>query len=575
LFPFIGILAFLFCGPLAMADKTPLTVDYEGRVQELEREIPSLYLLNGLCLSAKQYDQLAAILEKVAKSDEELGKRIEQLEQGDTKQEDRETAREAARLAKGEKTQPPPKKNMLLKLGAKDLGALRKERSEQMAKHVDEVRDLLTPAQMEIMDSFSPCFIPPSDFRNPVRVGQAKNDSAFGEKVLARLRKVPKDQLPQAKERALEFLAPYVMEKRHIKYSDKARDQVRAEITKNLDAALPKIRSLNDVDFELDKSNLAQQVAPIDETTAVNRPPRQETQQKIQAYVLNVGCLDVVRSRGTNPSPVAGPATGIDRATLRDQAGERQTIRLLEKLQLAPEQVEKLLPILREAAAATVDIEGKIATAQQEAIGPYEKLRAELAAQNPTPATEHVAQQYHGTIKGLREQDLVDLLLPFKEKADSVFSADQVVLLAKVGTPERPLANTSDSGIGETKARALRLLDRVRKMNEGEFENTRSGLAASFVGSCLDDETQKVVDPVAESARIVDVLTSVHAMDRETYARRKQDLASELCPKREAPRPVQYGDKYIQGEPLPVLDRGSMLLFRPGTVQLLEGMRKK
>src|SRR5208283_4178658 len=76
---------------------------------------------------------------------------------------------------------------------------------DKVAKLAPEVDQILTEEQKNIFASFSCCLVPPKDFKDPVRAGQA----AGGEKqidLLRGARAITAERWPQAKARLLDTL---------------------------------------------------------------------------------------------------------------------------------------------------------------------------------------------------------------------------------------------------------------------------------------------------------------------------------------------------------------------------------
>ncbi|HOW96995.1 MAG TPA: hypothetical protein P5567_11740 [Kiritimatiellia bacterium] len=551
----------LLAGALALVGATARAGNGSDFLQ-LERDIPSLYLLNGLFLTPGQNAGLAARLSEMERMETEAAARVESLVRryGD--------ADALARLAgrnggEGRMARPPPE--------LKDIQAQREERERQVRGLAREVYGLLTPAQVEIIDRFTPCFIPPGDFRDPVRVGQAENHLGVGEPILKRLREVPEFRLDEARDRATEALTRYVLQKRRVKYSEEAEAGVRKEIETALDQELPRIRSLSDVDLELEKEDILCRLIPLEE-----RPASTDEQLKlIGLYVLNPGCLDVVRKRANTPVPAVSPreASAPRPADTLGSAQRLKAVRLLAGLDLTEGQADRLLPVARSARDARAEVHARAEEVKAKALTDYRQLRAELADGNPTRETEQACQRWHQAVKTIYEQDLFAALRPYEEQAEQVLTANQSAMFAAAPNPPSP-----DQG-GPMPARrqhhlALRTLEEARAMSPAQFQRDGADLADRFVRECVGQEPDMGVDIPTESERAQDVLEKARGMSQGAFRRQLRDLVAEMSPRRSAPRETAYGTKYDRGEPLPVLGPGAELLFTDAGVELLSKLAR-
>ncbi|UCH98313.1 MAG: hypothetical protein JSV88_16130 [Candidatus Aminicenantes bacterium] len=114
-----------------------------------------------------------------------------------------------------------------------------------------EVDRLLTDSQKEILRTFTCCIIPPKELSDPVRAGQATS----GEKeieILRKVRKVPETFWPYAKSRGLKKLEQLLV----FKYPGITADKIKA-ICDHVGEIYEKARALPEVDFEMDKGELA------------------------------------------------------------------------------------------------------------------------------------------------------------------------------------------------------------------------------------------------------------------------------------------------------------------------------
>ncbi|MBN1268039.1 MAG: hypothetical protein JXB04_00485 [Kiritimatiellae bacterium] len=538
----------------------------EAAFRQLERDIPALYLLNGLFLTPAQNDRLAALLEQMQKLETGAGQELARLESkyGGT------FGKAAGRAASGR-----PADDNRMNEARQELRSVHQETRRKLDDLARKAWDLMAPAQHEILYTFQPCFIPAADFKNPVRVGQAQEDTEFGEKVLARLRIVRDDRVEEAKKLALERIVPYLMQKSHMKYSEQAEQKLYDETRRRLDAALPKVRDLSDVDYELEKADLVRQVMPLEKNVLPLAEDYTAALWKTSAYVLNAGCLDVVRARGTRPPPARGVPAYVsgELDALKTQRDRLQAGLLLNRLALTPNQVRQVLPVIRAGAEAARTVEHEAERTKREAIFAYEDLRKELAAGAPTPETEQNANHFHATVKKLYEDDLVKAVRPHENELDTLLAAEQVAALIEHGKGPPPEGAPPAGAAVNDRRLAMQTLQRAVKMSAVEFDKTKQHIAGVFVASCLGHGPDgSGVDVAAETARAVGVLEKARGMGRRAAADQRLELAVELCPRRMTARPTPYGTVYDRGEPLPVLEQTSRLLFTPAAIEMLERM---
>lgn len=270
----------------------------ESEFHQFQRDIPSLYLINGLSLTEEQIRKLVSILQQAKSIEDKAEAVIEKIEkkyQRDIDKAIEKTMDEISAKGKVDRhTLKSSRSNYLRDKTINELSAVRTEKTENLDALADEAYGLLTPSQQEIVASFKPCFIPSRDFRDPIRVGQAANDTSTGENILSKLREVPEDKMDEAKKRVLDDMVPHLMYKRHIKYSEKAAQKAYNELSERLEEVLPQALALSDIDFELQKSALSKDLLPLEEET---KPSPSQIKGVVKTYLLNTGNIEVLKSR--------------------------------------------------------------------------------------------------------------------------------------------------------------------------------------------------------------------------------------------------------------------------------------
>lgn len=531
------------------------------RFRQLERDIPSLYLLNGLNLATQQVSQIARIAQTAAEANARQARAAERLIDSRRRDLERETAEILALGAKRRDPSGPLAPNTLL---AKRLAEsrrayfeARREGQEALGKCADEVLQALSASQKRIIENFTPCFIPPSDFRNPERVGQAAADTSFVEQVLAGLRKDGRAPSDEAMENALERLTPHVMEKRHVPYSESAEVSVRAEMEAKLRRACDRMSRLDDADYELEKKKIAADVF----MPKSGAGDAQATRWKVQHYLLNPGIVDVFCAKAKIPAP--------QNATVPEMPENRAATRvagILAGLDLSHDQARNLLDVADRAIAAREKVEEEALAAMAGSFSAYERLRRELAGGQPTRESEAAAGRFHALVKTLNDDKLVKELLKFEDEADKCLTAAQVEFLNTDGG-QRPSPVTARLCAERSTERARRVLTEARNMSAIEFNRNREKMSKEFVAAYMEAGgfNSGDIDAEAETKRAGEVLSRARGLDMAEYTSSRDTLAAELCPRRSTPRDPTYGAKYRHGEPTRQLSQSTQLLFsRPG-----------
>jgi hypothetical protein len=156
-----------------------------------------------------------------------------------------------------------------------------------------DVEQVLNSGQRQVLADYKACLIPPRNLKDPVRVGQASDNSHY-EKWLERARKLPRNELTQEISAALDREAEHFGE-----LSRPERQQRVALLRKTVRQAA----AMSDTEFELSKTELAAQIAPpdrIQETKAKVATLARELGETgaITQFMLNPQFMDQLRLRG-------------------------------------------------------------------------------------------------------------------------------------------------------------------------------------------------------------------------------------------------------------------------------------
>jgi hypothetical protein len=183
-------------------------------------------------------------------------------------------------------------------------------------KILKKANKTLTPEQIEVVNSFKPCIVPPKDFRDPVRAGQALSDSRI-KKMLENVRKI---EDPQRLETVCERIANKIINITHERFYKMSADEKtnkRNEIIQTLKQA----NALSDTDYELKEDEIIQSLTP---DTAKLYKMRKKAQKDIlerDPKSLDVDLTSPVRKFLLDP-PVVIPILE-KRLTIERQGGLR------------------------------------------------------------------------------------------------------------------------------------------------------------------------------------------------------------------------------------------------------------
>lgn len=570
------VLSIVLCGALAgvmVRDACAADEDIKATFRQYERDIPALYLLNGLNLSRAQVKDLVPVVAEAGEAEEGLNRVISKAErqtEHDAAKVAEEMAKQAARGKSAEEARAGRRGALKsLREAQREVAQTRREYGTEMDGLCRQASDVLTDSQKDIMGRFKPCFIPARDFKEPERIGQASEDYSHVERALTRLRAAPEHALPAARSRAVEHLTRYTMKANHVEYSAEREAAIRAGLETRLDSVLQQLRETSDADFELEKGDLARTVA-ADHADATGAESPAAQRHKIRAYLLNPGNLGVLeaRARGMEWTGKKKRKSSGTKARKLERAGPVRAALRIADLTLTEDQAADLLGIVREVNARRADIEAAEAQAMERGLSSYATLKRELAAGSPSASAEGAASRVHGGVKTLREEDLREALLKGEEQIDGILSVDQLAYLtAKPKPGDRP-----DAGkVRENRRKAEALLEKVRRMRTVDFEKSADAMSREFVqgfsgGSDGDDGAP---DPEAEAARVKHELELAREMSSSAFSRQKEELAADLCPTRAGPRDPTYGRKYKQGEPMEMPTSVSSVFFNETAESIL------
>jgi len=264
---FLTFLAFIILGGFVSSQDGAGREDKKNldeciyEVRELEADINILNLVNGLHLTD---NQIKVILREAISLQKEIGDlHIGKKEILNQKNEElkllksvRDSLKKTGKVSSSMKT----------KLEQLAVKRIRKENAWKMnpnkVKRVEQsserVLGKLSLAQQNVISNYKACLIPPKDLKNPVRVGQAANTSRF-ERFLLIMRRLPDFAFAN---HASEIINKSVSEAE--KQSGAMDPEERSAYINKVYDQIENARGMSDVEFELNKSAMAQAIQPPD-----------------------------------------------------------------------------------------------------------------------------------------------------------------------------------------------------------------------------------------------------------------------------------------------------------------------
>jgi hypothetical protein len=268
------------------------------QVKYLRRDISTINLLNGLHLSAGQMRQILALAreaESVRTSSPTLAAEFE-CALADAKTTFADLKRE---IQKGSPARGiVPQRARMAKQRLKDLH----DRHEQvigegLRQLEDRLTRVLTPEQLQVVQNFRPCLIPPPELRDPIRAGQASSNHKFIDR-LRRLRQVPGWAWNARRDAVATRIAERISRHLYLDDGDRLAEEAR------LRALLDRVRELSDVDFEMQKNSIASELKPRDRIEALReeifrRLPRGKNRKKsrLGRFLLHDAIIPILEER--------------------------------------------------------------------------------------------------------------------------------------------------------------------------------------------------------------------------------------------------------------------------------------
>ena len=253
------VILFQFCNIYAEAslleDRLGQNREINQRIALIQKDISTINLLNGLYLTKSQAEQIKQLAEEFYQAENQW------LDSPEVSNELIETEKALLLLRKEvqkgvpardeipDAAQAQHKKNKQLKIDHyKKLHTIYKSFDTRL-------NELLTPEQMGVVTTFKTCLIPPKDLRDPVRAGQAHSSQG----TIKRIRNLRAIPLVNWEKRKQKIVSKHVEKESQNKLTMTKAE--KSERIMKIIGIIEKSRVMNDTEFELEKENLAEEMA--------------------------------------------------------------------------------------------------------------------------------------------------------------------------------------------------------------------------------------------------------------------------------------------------------------------------
>jgi len=282
----------------------------EARLRALFQDISTINLLNGLRLTR---EQTQAVLDLAREAE----RRRAAAPDADLYRVTLAKALEAYEAFKAEANKGEPPGQRLSRNAVyyehriQALQAQRARHADGFLAELDQrLQKVLTEGQLQIVESFEPCLVPPRDLKDPVRAGQVESDR--GVKMLARLRGIPQGVWDREKERIAERHVKMAIEGDQIEITDAT---ARASARRAFIEAVERARGMSDVQFEMEKGTLAaafsrkQARQALFERSRVVRPKAlPQRVSRAARWLLHPRVIPILEARLASSQPFQGAA---------------------------------------------------------------------------------------------------------------------------------------------------------------------------------------------------------------------------------------------------------------------------
>jgi hypothetical protein len=248
------------------------------KFHQLNHDIVLLNLANGMHLTKEQIKTLMEKIEEAEQTRETFEHEITSREKGI------ESVLSDLRkvLMRGEDI-PDDLKHRVHKM--KEIQHnLQDEMGDKLIQIQEEVKAILTPNQLLVIDEYKPCTIPPQ----LGKIGQSVESAAAGiAKMLYKIRNLNRNQYEMAKEMYIDLHLDKL--ERHLKVL--SQEEKEAEKDK-IESVFEEARSLSDQDFLVQKGDLARQLLPPEVKV---RQPKKNQLDRVGHFLLDPSLLPILK----------------------------------------------------------------------------------------------------------------------------------------------------------------------------------------------------------------------------------------------------------------------------------------
>jgi len=322
----------IFFSSQAIAAPQPLK-----ELEEIREEISLLNLLRGLYLSKEQAKKIFEVTKKAQEIRENSIKMFEADKAGILST--FEHLRDALYEPIGKEKEAQGKAQTLNERLKEAHGKLQ----DKIAELEDEVEEILSSAQASIVEDFQPCLIPPKSLKDPLRVGQANDAGGKLAKVAELIFAAPDDVWKERGNYLLDRIAQELEEE-----TGEATAGMKTSMRNQLSLIASKIRNCSEVDFNLKKKNLGDELLLINPKKVLKHGHKPTG--KIAKWFLSPTAFKVLPQwikTLENPQPAAVDIEYEDEFS-ENQKGQpmgEKVINMLKKLYRKRENVKGLPPL--------------------------------------------------------------------------------------------------------------------------------------------------------------------------------------------------------------------------------------
>lgn len=278
----------------------------QSSVPGLMREIQTINLINGLYISNEQIAKLLPAIESAVSCEERLN--------GTLSENDREMESILLQMRKELTAGGAPSKETIERFHRVEVKVQERRFDYLTAKKkvLGSVKGLLTENQKALISEYQPCIIPATQQANPERIGQSGNNDMLVN-VLEKSREVSESEYGRFKSHFLENTRRMITLHRP--------DADIDEELKRHGEILDRARAMNDVDFEMKKSDLAlefkgEQSGSHKAQDVIEKPAvkdgqggtdkadgrqRSDLDRKIDEFLLNRYACSYLKSKAAQP----------------------------------------------------------------------------------------------------------------------------------------------------------------------------------------------------------------------------------------------------------------------------------